>query len=567
MAKHEDVLKARQESVNFSGLIALIEADPGLNPTEKRDYISAVRRFTRYLGLDADNARAGIKAYRAAFEKFSPATAGISNKTWSNIRSDVGTVLVRYGIVDRRRPILRDLSPAWRALRDRAESADIRIVRGLSRLMHDCSARGIGPEEVTDEVVAGTHQRVIEHSFHKEPNSIYRDTCRLWNRARVEVPGWPDIELAVPRFDNHFSLLYSAFPISFQDEIERWEKAVSGRDLFAARAPAKPLKPRTVHHRKEQIRRFASALVLSGFPIEKITSMAVLFEPANFCAALQYHLDHRGGVLPGLDELASGMTLIGKNWVGITGDQLAEIRRLAKRVKCRKRGMTDKNMEIVRQFDDDFNVTTLVQFPDVLLAAAKKQSNPVKAALRVQTAVMIEIELATVIRLENLCNLRFDQHFDYSRTGRRGVVHMVIPDHTVKNDVPLEFELSRRTVWMLDLFRRTYLPRLAPGGTPYLFPGQKGGAKHPSTVEVQIIRTLRNRAGLRMTVHAFRHVAAFLYLKAHPGEHAFVSRLLGHKSIQTTIDFYCAFEAKFAALHYDKTILEPRRGGAGRRRR
>jgi integrase len=70
-----------------------------------------------------------------------------------------------------------------------------------------------------------------------------------------------------------------------------------------------------------------------------------------------------------------------------------------------------------------------------------------------------------------------------------------------------------------------------------------------------------------MTVHSFRHVAAYLYLKEHPGEYAFVSRLLGHKSIQTTIDFYCAFEAKFAALHYDATILEPRRGRPGRGRR
>jgi site-specific recombinase XerD len=411
------------------------------------------------------------------------------------------------------------------------------------------------------------HRHIVEQSFQRKPNDVYRDSCRLWNRARSQVPGWPDIQLVVPKFDNNFSLPFSKFPLSFQEEIRRWEAAVSGRDLFAARAPAKPLKPRTVRHRKGQIRRFASALVLSGVPVEKITSMAVLFEAENFCAALLYYRDHRGGVLPGLDELASGMTLIAKNWVGVGGDQLTQLREFARRVKCRKHGMTDKNMEIVRQFDDEFNVTTLVQLPEVLLAAAKKKHNPRKAALLVQTAVMIEIELSTVIRLENLRNLRFDQHFDYSRAGRRGIVHLTIPDHTVKNDVPLDFELSHHTVRMIELYRRTYLPRLAPGGSPYLFPGENGGAKHPSTIEDQIIGTLRNRAGLRMTVHAFRHVAAFLYLKAHPGEYAFVSRLLGHKSIQTTIDFYCAFEAKFAALHYDKTILEPRRGGAGRRRR
>jgi integrase len=271
------------------------------------------------------------------------------------------------------------------------------------------------------------------------------------------------------------------------------------------------------------------------------------------------------------------MTLIAKNRGGVAGDQLAEIRDLARRVKCRKRGMTEKNMEIVRQFDDEFNVTTLVQLPDVLLkrmaAAAErirkknKKPNPIKEALVVQTALMIQLELTTMLRLENLCNLRFEKHFDFSRAGKRGVVHLVIPGEEVKNGAPLEFELSRRTVRLLDLYRRTYLPRLAPGGTPYLFPGEKGGAKHPSTVEVQIIRTLRDRAGLRMTVHSFRHVAAYLYLKENPGAYPFVARMLGHKAVQTTMDFYSGFEARFAARHFDDTILEPRRGPTGRGRK
>jgi integrase len=48
--------------------------------------------------------------------------------------------------------------------------------------------------------------------------------------------------------------------------------------------------------------------------------------------------------------------------------------------------------------------------------------------------------------------------------------------------------------------------------------------------------------GLRITVHQFRHAAAAIYLKDHPGNYETVRQLLGHRDIQTTIRFYCGLE-------------------------
>jgi len=45
-----------------------------------------------------------------------------------------------------------------------------------------------------------------------------------------------------------------------------------------------------------------------------------------------------------------------------------------------------------------------------------------------------------------------------------------------------------------------------------------------------------------MTVHQFRHACAAIYLKHRPGEYEVVRRLLGHRNIQTTINFYCGLE-------------------------
>jgi integrase len=87
----------------------------------------------------------------------------------------------------------------------------------------------------------------------------------------------------------------------------------------------------------------------------------------------------------------------------------------------------------------------------------------------------------------------------------------------------------------------------------------------------QIVKAIRRFTGLQMNVHLFRHLAAKLYLDRHPGAYAIVSRLLGHKSIQTTMDFYTAFEAAAAARHFDQTVLAPirrkARGANGRSRR
>ena len=41
-----------------------------------------------------------------------------------------------------------------------------------------------------------------------------------------------------------------------------------------------------------------------------------------------------------------------------------------------------------------------------------------------------------------------------------------------------------------------------------------------------------------ITVHQFRHAAAAIFLKEHPGEYETIRQLLGHRNIQTTMNFY-----------------------------
>ena len=48
-------------------------------------------------------------------------------------------------------------------------------------------------------------------------------------------------------------------------------------------------------------------------------------------------------------------------------------------------------------------------------------------------------------------------------------------------------------------------------------------------------------------MHQFRHAAGALILKHRPGEYELVRRILGHKSIQTTINFYWSLETTQAS--------------------
>jgi integrase len=48
-------------------------------------------------------------------------------------------------------------------------------------------------------------------------------------------------------------------------------------------------------------------------------------------------------------------------------------------------------------------------------------------------------------------------------------------------------------------------------------------------------------------VHQFRHAAGALLLKHRPGEYELVRHILGHKSVQTTINFYLDLETTQAS--------------------
>ena len=64
--------------------------------------------------------------------------------------------------------------------------------------------------------------------------------------------------------------------------------------------------------------------------------------------------------------------------------------------------------------------------------------------------------------------------------------------------------------------------------------------------------------GIRMNLHLFRHTAVKLHLEAHPEDIETARRLLGHKSVTTTLRSYAETRTAAAFRRYDEVIRRVR---------
>jgi integrase len=124
----------------------------------------------------------------------------------------------------------------------------------------------------------------------------------------------------------------------------------------------------------------------------------------------------------------------------------------------------------------------------------------------------------------------------------------------------IELPLAPHTIRLLDRYRKDFWPVLAQPDCRDLFPGRSGQKRDKVGLGMAIARTTERELGVRISPHQFRHIAGFLYLKVRPTDYETVRVLLGHKSLQTTIQFYAGMEIAAAAKQYDEVALAPHRG-------
>jgi hypothetical protein len=292
-------------------------------------------------------------------------------------------------------------------------------------------------------------------------------------------------------------------------------------------------------------------------PLESLVDLQALLNPA----VVEQVLDafwRRHGEHPGLFTiiLSNRLHSIGRH-IGLHPEQLEQLDEFrAELARFRPLGMTSKNQALVRQVTNPKVFTSIVSLPERLMRDARQMGEhaPVKAGITAQIAVAIAILTIAPIRLGNLGRTRIGENL-IKPAGLREVYWLVFPEHDVKNNVPLEFELDSRVTELVDEYLENFRPALVRASNPvWLFPGEDSGHKVIEGLAAQITQRIRSTTGVRITPHQFRHAAAAIFLKHYPGHYEQVRRLLGHRSISTTTQYYCGLETTQASEIYGNIV-------------
>ena len=553
---------------------AAVASISDLAPPQRRDLLSALDSFARAAGTDLARLPAHSGALGQRMKTIRPAAADIKPRRWQNIISLVRSALELAG-----QPVLPGryqvpFSPAWKALQKALPDKGLR--EKLSRLGHYCSAASIEPDQVDDVVLAEFHRALVEEAVITHPEKTFKVAVTAWNHAVTLLPEFGLAAVTPVTLSRDYVRPWSEFPPTLEAEVTAYldwasqirlsPTAPTRRRRPGQRAP-KPLRPRTRQNQDWQLRQAATALVEAGWAPTELTGLASLVDPAAVEAVGDFLITRSANNSKAAASLTCGLLrTIARDWLRMPEDQrFAELDTICANATYAQTGLTEKNADRLRPFNDPANIVRLLRLPGDLVAEAKAGDPDERAARLVQTALAIELAIVAPMRPGNLAALDLDQHLRRSRNAKGAAVHFVIPARSVKNNVPLDYPLPADTIALLDLYQAGYRSQLIRKPTSALFPGDKGGAKCLRALSDQVVGTIRDRLGLDLNLHLFRHLAAKIYLDRHPGAYEVVRRVLGHQSMQTTINYYAGLETAAAVRHYDETVLHLRSGPGGRR--
>ena len=532
----------------FADVIATLESDQSLKPTRRRDMISGLRRVAKAIGRAPQDVPCHGRWLQPRLAKVAPAALKLSPKAWQNAVSDARAAMVHVGIVERRDNRITDLSPAWQALWTAVLACpqSKTLQPPLCRFVHFLNNQGVAPDQVSTVHAQAYKDALIHNEISKSPEVAHRAAVNGWNLAVRSLPDWPQNRLPLEPRQKIIKLDEAAFPKAFLADLDRLMFHLTHPDPLAEEGRTKALRPATLTQYRRQIIRFASELVHAGVPIKKINSIAALVSPETAEHGLRQMLSRTENKRT---KLISETAALLRNLSRITGQDEAtqkELSKLAKRVAVApQKGMTRKNRDRLRPLQNDRTMLRLVQLPERLFKAppAGKANDYTKALAR-EDALALAILLICPVRIKNVAGIQLEQHIQ--RPGD-GSAWLVLVEDETKNERPLEFELPKEIIRMIDRHLATRCPHMCPAGTPWLFPRRDGkGPVLPGQLAARIKQRIRKTMGLEVNAHLFRHAAVMNWLDANPGGYEVARRLLGHSDISHTINLYSGMEVTSA---------------------
>ena len=555
MTSQKGPIPARSPVATLGDVLAAVGTQQDLSETRRRDLRSAVNRVAALLGDAPERIPLVMPSISARLAKLSAAAAGVSTKTFHNLRSDFLAAVKASGLHSAKRRARAPLSPPWQALLQ--ELSTRRAHLGLSRLARYASETGIAPPEVDDGTIEAFISTVRAETLHRKPNDLHRKVAQIWNEAAERSTlGLQSVQ--VPSFKRPPQRVdWSTLCGSFQAEVERYLAWCAGTDMFATDARPRAMAPQTVRLRRDQIHAAVTALVEAGAPAAGVASLADLVSPENFKRILRHRYEMSAAKENVFNkDLARSLAEIAYQWVKVDEATAAELRRLVEKLPAPAPGLTSKNKDVLRQFDDPQALYRLLRVPHRLWAEVQKSPQYDRYTLaKAQVALAVAILCYIPIRSQNLATLAFGVHL-FLNEGPDAVSSLELPAGEVKNKMPMAFDIPPRLAKMLIEYRDAIAPKIIGRKPDSLFVNVDGTRKHQSTLAHLISRYLKKREGILLSPHQFRHVSAKVMLNHSPGNFEGVRQLLGHSSVGTTSAFYAGIDSRRAARHHQRLIDE-----------
>lgn len=527
-----------------------------LLPARRRaDLLSAFSRIGEYAQRPLPDIPLEPAKLRAILALIRPAKVGITPKTFANVRANLTAALRHVGALPPALP-KAPLTPPWEAFLEPVRSEYHQLA--LNRFMNFCGLHGIEPQNVDADTVHAYRSHLEGWLLANEPQKAVNEICKAWNVVASRHDG-PYAKLVFPeRERRHVSAPLSIYPSTLQSEIDQYLDRLSHADIFAEDGPDKALRPVSIRNVRLHIRQFLGALVESGLQAEDFMSLRAVTTEANIKRAAQQIHNRRKLNRPpvGLFNMTASLLAMARYHLELPETEVVAIKRIKSRLAPIQSGMTTKNSERLSQLHDHQNVIRLLTLPDVLLQQALERPAAATSPLRAMFSVATCILLACPMRMKNLASLDIDKNFTVQGSGGRRIYSIRIDARDVKNGVPIEVKLNKRNSEMLWIYLEQFRHRLSDVPSTAMFPRKSDGKpRDEGNLGQSISHEVLRHTGLEINPHLFRHVAAYLYLKERPGDFETVRRLLKHKKLQTTMEFYAELSSQWAHEHYDTVVL------------
>ena len=554
---------------SLADAIVHVEQSEALSLGKRSHWVCSMRFMARALNRPPSLIPARWIAVRPRLEDTHFSQLGVTAKTFANHRANVRAALnffcAEKNVPRRGSPLSEPWSGLW-------ASIDVVPTRmQLSRFLRYLSVHGILPEAVDDAVVEA-FLGYWEVTGLKRPDAqSRRRLVRAWNDCSERIPRWPAQRLAQSAVRSTArGPDWEAFPARLRNEIDSFLASKSPRKLLLQEPAAKVWAPTTRHVMRARLQAFARMALQCGVAIEALDSLSALLDPSVVGRVLDGYWEQDGETPRTYTiDLARHLVTVARATGAVDSTGLERLAGHARRLNgYRRGGLTVKNMTIVRQVQGSDVWSSVVRLPSKLIeqARASRDASSTKAAVIAQLAVAIGILTYAPIRLQNLIGIRLEENL-FRTNGPEAAYWLRFPDHDVKNRIALEFVLREPLAAVIAEYVRDHLPVLARGSKgSWLFPGEDGRHKCSALLGVQITAAIKKHCGLRVTPHQFRHAAGTLILNKQPGNYELARRLLGHRSVRTTVQHYCGLETTQATAIFgdivreklrDRFLLEP----------